>query len=74
MNEQLSMFEPAGDELASLALRHWSKAASLRVSATNLAARGCEASAAVYTRLADGSLSQALVCESALQFERLAGL
>lgn len=74
MNEQIEMFEPVGDELAALALRHWSKASSLLVRSTNLAGRGFASSSAVFTRLSNEAFSHALVCESACQFERLAGL
>lgn len=71
---QLTMFEPTGSELATLARTHANTAHTLQLQADALALRGFVASARSFGGLADASDAQATVCEMALQFEQLAGL
>ena len=73
-SEQLSMFDPVGQELAHLAMTHADTAAKLSKQAETLKLCGFSASARQFTTLAELSQSQADTCEIALMFEQLAGL
>jgi hypothetical protein len=72
--QQLALFEPKGQELATLASRHAQKAHALALLATAQASRNYLASARVFFAQAADLLAQAEVCELALLFEQLAGL
>lgn len=72
--EQLTLFEPSGEELALLAEKHLRDARRKEACASVLAIQGLSASAAAYMRQSWAALDSAVTCESAFQFERLAGL
>jgi len=72
--QQLTMFEPTGSELATLARSHADQAHALQLKADALTLRGFTASSRIFANLCHLSDSQAIVCEMALQFEQLAGL
>lgn len=74
MNAQLSMFEPQGAELPLLSARHANKAQGLLRAAENMQARGLVGVASALAKLGHAALDDAFTCETALQFERLAGL
>jgi len=71
---QLVLFEPSGAELANLAQVHYKKAETLGHIAETLEARGFAFSVKVFELDSLREMRQAFICESALQFERLAGL
>ena len=72
--DQLQMFEPEGDVLAKLTAKHLQTSESENRIAANLIMSGLINAAAFRTANAQKALEQACVCETALQFERLAGL
>ncbi len=72
--DQLQMFEPQGETLASLTAKHLQMSESEHRIAQNLMISGLTNVAALRTAAAQKALEQACVCETALQFERLAGL
>ena len=72
--EQLQMFEPQGEILASLTVKHLQTSESEHRIAANLMASGLIHAASSRAAIAHKALEQACVCETALQFERLAGL
>ena len=71
---QLQMFEPQGEILATLTAKHLQTSESEHRIAANLAACGLIHAASSRTAIAHKALEQACVCETALQLERLAGL
>lgn len=71
---QLSMFEPTGDTLATLARNHARHAEQLNRVADSYGVSGFIATGAQHRKLAQVSEEQAAICEMALQFEQLAGL
>lgn len=74
MKDQLTLFEPSGSELASLAQGHYKKAETLGHIADTLEARGFTSSVKVFEFDSLREMRLAVVCETALQFESLAGL
>lgn len=72
--EQLSMFEPEGANLATLAVFHLHTAEKFFNAACNLSMTGFMASAREHLRLSDTSYQSSFQCEVALQFEQLSGL
>lgn len=72
--EQLTMFEPTGQELASLASSALLKAFVLAKRAENLAERGFIFAGGGFVRESRRELDRAATFEAAYQFEKLAGL
>jgi hypothetical protein len=72
--EQLSMFEPRGKDLASLASVHLRTFEHESKVAGNLAISGFTAASQSRHAMACAAYERAIVCETALQFEILAGL
>jgi hypothetical protein len=71
---QLSMFEPTGETLASLARNHAEQADTLHRRAEAYDVRGFKSTARAMRAAAASSEEQAFVCEMALQFEQEAQL
>lgn len=71
---QACMFEPQGHDLALLVCRHTADGDTALRRAANLQDSFLPSAASIYARLADDAFERAAVCESALHFERLAGL
>lgn len=71
---QLQMFEPTGDDLAKLALRHLQDAQGFEKAHDRCASLGMVAIARMYAHCAEQASEQATVCEMALQFEQHAGV
>jgi len=74
MSDQLSIFEPTGQELVVLCTAYLRKANGAASIVSMLHARGMTAVASSLALKARQDLEHAEVCESAIQFERLAGL
>lgn len=74
MNDQLQLFEPSMSELPILSAAHARRAEGLLRSALLLRDRGLLSVADAMVNLGRSALDDAFVCESAYQFERLAGL
>lgn len=72
--EQLSIFEPTGNQLASLATYHLRTFEHESKVAANLAISGFASASQSRHVLACAAFERAMVCEIALQFETLAGL
>jgi hypothetical protein len=72
--EQLSMFEPRGKDLASLANVHLRTFEHESKVADNLAISGFTAASQSRHAMACAAYERAIICEIALQFETLAGL
>lgn len=72
--EQLSMFEPEGVQLAKLVSVHFGTYEFERRKSINLEEAGYFSTAVACANAADAAWLRAAVCESALQFEQLAGL
>jgi hypothetical protein len=72
--EQISMFEPTGEELASLASTALIKAFLLAKRADNLADRGLLFAGRGFVDQSRRELDRAATFETAYQFEKLAGL
>ncbi len=68
------MFEPSGPELAVLARQHLQRAEIAARVADTMDARGFYSSVKAFEFDCLRETRQAVVCETALQFERLAGL
>jgi hypothetical protein len=71
---QLSMFEPEGDVLATLAAKHAMEADRLARAADAWNVQGYTGTAATLARQASQAADMASTCELALQFERQAGI
>lgn len=71
---QADMFEPQGPDLALLVCRHNADGDTAMRRPANLQDSFLPSAASIYARQADCAFERAAVCESALQFECLAGL
>ena len=71
---QLSMFEPEGKQLAKLVIVHVACYEFERRKSINLEDAGYISAAVASANNADEAWDRAAVCETALQFEQLAGL
>lgn len=72
--DQLQMFEPEGSQLASLCNMHLRQFRQFSSIADNLEFCGASSASLANYWIADSHLKKALICDSALQFEKLAGL
>lgn len=72
--EQLSFFEPTGDELAALVVKHLASAERARGRCDLLTVRGMAGAAQVYAALVALFERQAMECAMCCEFERLGGV
>lgn len=74
MNDQLALFEPAGVELGQLVARAVRESEREHLAADHLLLCGYPGAALVHDRAFIFARDKAVIFETALQFERLAGL
>lgn len=72
--DQMQIFEPEGSQLADLCNMHFRQFRQFSTIGDNLEFCGASSAALANYFMADSHLKKALICDSALQFEKLSGL